>query len=135
MIRHADELAAFDPSVSVWGVEIDARVVELGEAFGGHYAISERVFGWYIDEVVIVRVKGDLDDMIEDTIRLALDQAPGSPAARSLAADVDRILAAAHAYTDGPCVVAAEVVKEDNVFPMIPAGAAIPSSDTDDTGS
>ena len=27
-----------------------------------------------LDEVVIVRVKGDLDDMIEDTIRMALDQ-------------------------------------------------------------
>jgi acetolactate synthase-1/2/3 large subunit len=40
-------------------------------------------------------------------------------------ADVDRILAKAHAYDDGPCVVVAEVVKEDNVFPMIPAGAAV----------
>jgi hypothetical protein len=27
-----------------------------------------------LDEVVIVRIKGDLDDMIEDTIRLALDR-------------------------------------------------------------
>jgi acetolactate synthase-1/2/3 large subunit len=40
-------------------------------------------------------------------------------------ADVDRILREAHEYTDGPCVVVAEVVKEDNVFPMIPAGAAV----------
>jgi len=40
-------------------------------------------------------------------------------------ADVDRILREAHAYRDGPCVVVAEVVKEDNVFPMIPAGASI----------
>jgi len=40
-------------------------------------------------------------------------------------ADVDRILAEAHAYDRGPCVVVAEVVKEDNVFPMIPAGAPI----------
>jgi acetolactate synthase-1/2/3 large subunit len=40
-------------------------------------------------------------------------------------ADVDRILAQAHAYDDGPSVVVAEVVKEDNVFPMIPAGAAV----------
>jgi len=40
-------------------------------------------------------------------------------------ADVDRILREAHAYRDGPCVVVAEVVKEDNVFPMIPAGAAV----------
>ncbi len=40
-------------------------------------------------------------------------------------ADVDRILKEAHDHDDGPCVVVAEVVKEDNVFPMIPAGAAV----------
>jgi acetolactate synthase-1/2/3 large subunit len=40
-------------------------------------------------------------------------------------ADVDRVLERAHAYREGPCVVVAEVVKEDNVFPMIPAGAAL----------
>ncbi|HTO07828.1 MAG TPA: biosynthetic-type acetolactate synthase large subunit [Myxococcota bacterium] len=40
-------------------------------------------------------------------------------------ADVDRILREAHQYDAGPCVVVAEVVKEDNVFPMIPAGASI----------
>jgi len=39
--------------------------------------------------------------------------------------DTDRILKQAHDYSDGPCVVVAEVVKEDNVFPMIPAGASI----------
>ncbi len=40
-------------------------------------------------------------------------------------ADVDRILKQAADYNEGPCVVEAEVVKEDNVFPMIPAGAPI----------
>ena len=40
-------------------------------------------------------------------------------------ADVDRVLAEAHAYTEGPCVVVAEVVKEDNVYPMIPSGAPL----------
>jgi acetolactate synthase-1/2/3 large subunit len=40
-------------------------------------------------------------------------------------ADVDRVLAQAHEYRDGPCVVVAEVMKEDNVFPMIPAGASL----------
>ena len=38
--------------------------------------------------------------------------------------DVKRILKQAMAYNDGPCLIDAEVVKEDNVFPMIPAGAA-----------
>jgi acetolactate synthase-1/2/3 large subunit len=41
------------------------------------------------------------------------------------AADVDRVLLSAMEYNDGPCVIDAEVVKEDNVFPMIPAGAAL----------
>ena len=41
------------------------------------------------------------------------------------AADVDRVLQEAMDYDEGPCVVEAEVVKEDNVFPMIPAGAAV----------
>jgi acetolactate synthase-1/2/3 large subunit len=41
------------------------------------------------------------------------------------AGDVDRVLKAAIAYNDGPCLIDAEVIKEDNVFPMIPAGAAL----------
>jgi len=40
-------------------------------------------------------------------------------------ADVDRILKVAQAWDKGPCIVVAEVVKEDNVFPMIPAGASL----------
>ncbi len=40
------------------------------------------------------------------------------------AGDVDRILQEAHDH-EGPGVVVAEVVTEDNVFPMIPAGAAV----------
>ena len=40
-------------------------------------------------------------------------------------AEVDRVLKAAMEYNDGPCLVEAEVIKEDNVFPMIPAGAAL----------
>ena len=41
------------------------------------------------------------------------------------AADVDRVLAEAAAYRDGPCVINAEVAKEGNVYPMIPAGAPL----------
>jgi acetolactate synthase I/II/III large subunit len=40
-------------------------------------------------------------------------------------ADVDRVLKAAMDWNEGPCLVEAEVIKEDNVFPMIPAGAAL----------
>ncbi len=57
-----------------------------------------------------------------DFVKLA--QAYGIKALRiRRPADIDRILAQAHEYDDGPCVVVAEVAKEDNVFPMIPAGA------------
>ncbi len=40
-------------------------------------------------------------------------------------ADVDRKLREALDYKDGPVVVVAEVVKEGNVFPMIPSGAPV----------
>ena len=59
-----------------------------------------------------------------DFVKLA--QAYGIKALRiRRSADVDRILKQAHDYDEGPCVVVAEVAKEDNVFPMIPAGAAV----------
>jgi acetolactate synthase-1/2/3 large subunit len=40
-------------------------------------------------------------------------------------ADIDRRLKEARDHDSGPCVVVAEVVKEGNVFPWIPAGAPI----------
>ena len=59
-----------------------------------------------------------------DFVKLA--QAYGVKAFRiKRPADVDRILREAHDYDAGPCVVVADVVQEDNVFPMIPAGAPV----------
>jgi acetolactate synthase-1/2/3 large subunit len=40
-------------------------------------------------------------------------------------ADVRRIIGNALAHNEGPCVIDVEVEKEDNVFPMIPAGASL----------
>lgn len=40
-------------------------------------------------------------------------------------ADVSRVLKQALEYNDGPCLIEAECVKLENVFPMIPAGAAL----------
>jgi acetolactate synthase-1/2/3 large subunit len=40
-------------------------------------------------------------------------------------ADVGKILRKALDYNDGPCVINAECIKTENVFPMIPAGAAL----------
>jgi acetolactate synthase-1/2/3 large subunit len=40
------------------------------------------------------------------------------------AADVKHVISTALAYNDGPCVIDAVVIKQDNVYPMIPAGAS-----------
>jgi acetolactate synthase-1/2/3 large subunit len=40
-------------------------------------------------------------------------------------ADIRRVLKEALEYSDGPCIIDAEVEKEDNVFPMVPAGAGM----------
>jgi acetolactate synthase-1/2/3 large subunit len=40
-------------------------------------------------------------------------------------ADVSRVLQQALDYNDGPCLIEAECIKYENVFPMIPAGAAL----------
>jgi acetolactate synthase-1/2/3 large subunit len=39
--------------------------------------------------------------------------------------DIRKVLEKAMAYNDGPCVINAIVQKQDNVFPMIPAGAPL----------
>ena len=39
-------------------------------------------------------------------------------------ADIEKVLNKAFAYQKGPCLIHAEVIKEDNVFPMIPSGAS-----------
>jgi acetolactate synthase-1/2/3 large subunit len=40
-------------------------------------------------------------------------------------ADIRRVLTRALEHNDGPCLIDAVVEKEDNVFPMIPAGASL----------
>jgi acetolactate synthase I/II/III large subunit len=65
-------------------------------------------------------------DLVGNPDFVKLAQAYGVKAWRvKRAGDVDKVLKAAMAYDEGPCLVEAEVVKEDNVFPMIPAGAAV----------
>jgi len=59
-----------------------------------------------------------------DFIKLAAAyNVPGKRVKR--AGDVDKAIKWAMAHNDGPCLIEVEVVKEDNVFPMIPAGAAL----------
>jgi acetolactate synthase I/II/III large subunit len=40
-------------------------------------------------------------------------------------ADVEKVLRRALEHRDGPVIINAECVKTENVFPMIPAGAAL----------
>ena len=49
------------------------RVIELGEAFGGYYAISKRVFGRYIDDIDETQMRALLPSLFAalDAIRLA----------------------------------------------------------------
>jgi len=57
-----------------------------------------------------------------DFVKLA--EAYGVPAKRvRRAGDVDKVIKWANGITNGPCLVEAEVLKGENVFPMIPAGA------------
>ena len=59
-----------------------------------------------------------------DFVKLA--QAYGVKAWRiKRSGDIERILRAAQEYDEGPCLVCADVEQEDNVFPMIPAGAPV----------
>ncbi len=63
-------------------------------------------------------------DLVGNPDFVKLAQAYGIKAFRiARSADLARVLRDALAYKDGPCVIDAEVDKEDNVFPMIPAGA------------
>lgn len=65
-------------------------------------------------------------DLVGNPDFVKLAQAYGVKAFRiKRPADIDRILTEANEYTEGPCVVVAEVVQEDNVFPMIPSGAPL----------
>jgi acetolactate synthase-1/2/3 large subunit len=41
------------------------------------------------------------------------------------ASEVEDVLSQAMAYNEGPCLIHAEVVKEDNIYPMIPAGQSV----------
>jgi acetolactate synthase-1/2/3 large subunit len=47
------------------------------------------------------------------------------------AADAERIIQKALDHNDGPVLIHCECEKEDNVFPMIPAGAPISSMITE----
>jgi len=65
-------------------------------------------------------------DLIGNPDFVALAESYGCKGVRITSADeVTEKLQEALDYNEGPCVIHAEVVKEDNVYPMIPAGAPL----------
>ena len=65
-----------------------------------------------------------------DFVKLA--EAYGIPGLRiKRPADAERVIQKALDYNDGPILIHCECEKEDNVFPMIPAGAPITSMITE----
>ncbi|MBI60112.1 acetolactate synthase, large subunit, biosynthetic type [bacterium] len=64
-------------------------------------------------------------DMVGNPDFVKLAKSYGAKAFRiKRPADVKKVLKQALDYNEGPCVIHAEVIKQDNVFPMVPAGAA-----------
>jgi len=64
-------------------------------------------------------------DMVGNPDFVALAKSYGVKAFRiKRPVDVKKVLQQALDYNEGPCLIHAEVIKQDNVFPMVPAGAS-----------
>ena len=97
--------------------KVAARVLIINNNYLGMVRQWQELF--YENRLSGVDLEGN-----PDFVKLA--EAYGIKALRiSRPGDVDRKLKEARAHTGGPVVVVAEVIKEDNVFPMIPAGAPV----------
>jgi acetolactate synthase-1/2/3 large subunit len=97
--------------------KLPVKVIVINNRYLGMVRQWQNMF--YENRLSGVDLKGN-----PDFVRLA--EAYGCKAFRLRRnADVRRVLAAALEWNEGPCLVDAEVEKEDNVFPMIPAGAGL----------
>jgi acetolactate synthase-1/2/3 large subunit len=97
--------------------KLPVKVIVINNRYLGMVRQWQNLF--YDNRLSGVDLKGN-----PDFVRLA--QSYGCKAFRlRRGADVRRVLRAALEYNDGPCLVDAEVEKEDNVYPMIPAGAGL----------
>jgi acetolactate synthase-1/2/3 large subunit len=97
--------------------KLPVKVIVINNRYLGMVRQWQNMF--YENRLSGVDLKGN-----PDFVRLA--EAYGCKAFRLRRnADVRRVLKAALEWNEGPCLVDAEVQKEDNVFPMIPAGAGL----------
>jgi acetolactate synthase-1/2/3 large subunit len=97
--------------------KLPVKVIVINNRYLGMVRQWQNLF--YDNRLSGVDLKGN-----PDFVRLA--EAYGCKAFRLRRnADVRRVLKAALEWKEGPCLVDAEVEKEDNVYPMIPAGAGL----------
>ena len=97
--------------------KLPVKVIVINNRYLGMVRQWQNLF--YDNRLSGVDLKGN-----PDFVRLA--EAYGVKAFRLRRnADVRRVLKAALEWNEGPCLVDAEVEKEDNVYPMIPAGAGL----------
>jgi acetolactate synthase-1/2/3 large subunit len=97
--------------------KLPVKVIVINNRYLGMVRQWQNLF--YDNRLSGVDLKGN-----PDFVRLA--EAYGVKAFRLRRnADVRRVLKAALEWNQGPCLVDAEVEKEDNVYPMIPAGAGL----------
>jgi acetolactate synthase-1/2/3 large subunit len=96
---------------------LPVKVIIINNRYLGMVRQWQNMF--YDNRLSGVELKGS-----PDFVRLA--EAYGARGFRlRRSADVRRVLTAALEYRDGPCLIDAQVEKEENVFPMIPAGAGL----------
>jgi acetolactate synthase-1/2/3 large subunit len=97
--------------------KLPVKVIVINNRYLGMVRQWQNLF--YDNRLSGVDLKGN-----PDFVRLA--EAYGVKAFRLRRnADVRRVLKAALEWNEGPCLVDAEVEKEDNVYPMIPAGVGL----------
>ncbi len=97
--------------------KLPVKVIVINNRYLGMVRQWQNLF--YDNRLSGVDLKGN-----PDFVRLA--EAYGCKAFRLRRnADVRRVLRAALEWNEGPCLVDAEVEKEDNVYPMIPAGSGL----------
>ncbi len=97
--------------------KLPLKIVVLNNSYLGMVRQWQNLF--YENRLSGVELVGNPDFM-------KLAQSYGCKAFRlKRSADTRKILRAALDYNDGPCLIDANICKEDNVFPMVPAGAPL----------
>ena len=98
--------------------KLPVKVIVMNNSYLG--MVRQRQTMFYDDRKCGVDLEGN-----PDFAKLAESFPGGKGFTLKRAGDIRKILEKAMEYNEGPCVINAIVEKTDNVFPMIPAGAAL----------